>query len=199
MAGIAAHLAEPADTAFARGRKRHAKTDKTDCRHLRMLLAEGRVRSAGSRPGTSWSAGRCSSYITTCGPSTPPSGPGTGPPAAAAGPGRVGQLRRLRAGGVGSRHRSADPGRDGREHPAAQGRAAQARHTPPPGGACELNLGPGGIGLLGHGLGTKEHCVRRMIGCGLWLRLLLTVVVMIRCEWLSRDSKGLAGGPMALS
>jgi hypothetical protein len=26
-AGIAAHLAEPADTAFARGRKRHAKTD----------------------------------------------------------------------------------------------------------------------------------------------------------------------------
>ena len=28
-AGITAHLAEPADTAFARGRKRHAKTDKT--------------------------------------------------------------------------------------------------------------------------------------------------------------------------
>ena len=26
-AGIAVHLAEPADTAFARGRKRHAKTD----------------------------------------------------------------------------------------------------------------------------------------------------------------------------
>jgi transposase len=42
-AGIAAHLAEPADTAFARGRKRHAKTDKTDCRHLRMLLSEGRL------------------------------------------------------------------------------------------------------------------------------------------------------------
>jgi transposase len=42
-AGITAHLAEPADTAFARGRKRHAKTDKTDCRHLRMLLAEGRL------------------------------------------------------------------------------------------------------------------------------------------------------------
>ena len=32
-----------ADTAFARGRKRHAKTDKTDCRHLRQLLAEGRL------------------------------------------------------------------------------------------------------------------------------------------------------------
>jgi len=42
-AGVAAHLAEPADTAFARGRKRHAKTGKTDCRHLRMLLAEGRL------------------------------------------------------------------------------------------------------------------------------------------------------------
>ena len=40
-AGVTAHLAEPADTAFARGRKRHAKTDKTDCLHLRMLLAEG--------------------------------------------------------------------------------------------------------------------------------------------------------------
>jgi transposase len=42
-AGVAAHLAEPADTAFARGRKRHAKTDKTDSRHLRQLLAEGRL------------------------------------------------------------------------------------------------------------------------------------------------------------
>ena len=28
-AGVAAHLAEPADTAFACGRKRHAKADKT--------------------------------------------------------------------------------------------------------------------------------------------------------------------------
>jgi transposase len=42
-AGIAVHLAEPADTAFARGRKRHAKTDRTDSRHLRQLLAEGRL------------------------------------------------------------------------------------------------------------------------------------------------------------
>ena len=42
-AGIAAHLAEPADTAAAQGRKRHAKTDKTDSRHLRTLLAEGRL------------------------------------------------------------------------------------------------------------------------------------------------------------
>src|SRR5438034_7501294 len=37
-AGITAHLAEPADTAFARGRKRHPKTDKTDARHPPRLL-----------------------------------------------------------------------------------------------------------------------------------------------------------------
>jgi transposase len=43
VAGVAAHLAEPADTAAARGRKRHAKTDKTDSRLLRTLLAEGRL------------------------------------------------------------------------------------------------------------------------------------------------------------
>ena len=42
-AGIAAHVGEPAETAAARGRKRHAKTDKTDSRHLRVLLAEGRL------------------------------------------------------------------------------------------------------------------------------------------------------------
>src|SRR5207247_5266695 len=42
-AGLAAHVGEPADTAAARGRKRHAKTDKTDSRHLRTLLAEGRL------------------------------------------------------------------------------------------------------------------------------------------------------------
>ena len=42
-AGVAAHVGEPADTAAARGRKRHAKTDKTDSRHLRTLLAEGRL------------------------------------------------------------------------------------------------------------------------------------------------------------
>jgi transposase len=40
-AGITAHLAEPADTAALRGKKRHAKTDKTDSRHLRVHLAAG--------------------------------------------------------------------------------------------------------------------------------------------------------------
>jgi len=47
-AGITPHLAEPADTAFARGRKRHAKTDKTDSRHL---LAEGRLPECWIPPG----------------------------------------------------------------------------------------------------------------------------------------------------
>jgi transposase len=50
-AGIAAHLAEPADTAALRGRKRRAKTDKTDARHLRMLLAEGRLPECWIPPG----------------------------------------------------------------------------------------------------------------------------------------------------
>jgi hypothetical protein len=47
-AGRGQHLA---DTAFARGRKRHAKTDKTDCRHLRTLLAEGRLPECWIPPG----------------------------------------------------------------------------------------------------------------------------------------------------
>jgi len=40
-AGIEPHLAEPADTAALRGRKRHAKTGKTDARHLRVHLLAG--------------------------------------------------------------------------------------------------------------------------------------------------------------
>ena len=42
-AGIEAYLAEPADTAAARGRKMRAKTDKADSRLLRDLLAGGRL------------------------------------------------------------------------------------------------------------------------------------------------------------
>jgi transposase len=42
-AGIAAHLAEPADTSALRGPKRRAKTDQLDARHLRELLATGRL------------------------------------------------------------------------------------------------------------------------------------------------------------
>jgi transposase len=42
-AGVISHLAEPADTAALRGRKRRAKTDRADSRHLRQLLADGRL------------------------------------------------------------------------------------------------------------------------------------------------------------
>ena len=71
-AGIGVHLAEQADLAAARGRKRRAKTDRTDARHLRQLLAEAGCPNAGSRPHGSWSAGRCWRHITTCAASTPP-------------------------------------------------------------------------------------------------------------------------------
>lgn len=42
-AGMQAQLAEPADTAAARGPKRRAKTDRTDARQLRELLTDGRL------------------------------------------------------------------------------------------------------------------------------------------------------------
>jgi transposase len=42
-AGFTAHLADPAATADARGRKRRAKTDRTDTRQLRQQLADGRL------------------------------------------------------------------------------------------------------------------------------------------------------------
>jgi transposase len=41
--GIEAHLAEPADTATLRGRKKRAKTDRADARLQRELLAGGRL------------------------------------------------------------------------------------------------------------------------------------------------------------
>jgi transposase len=40
---ITVHLAEPAETADRRGSKRRAKTDWADARHLRQLVADGRV------------------------------------------------------------------------------------------------------------------------------------------------------------
>lgn len=43
VAGVEVHLAEPADTALARGRKKRAKTDRADARLLRELLCEGRL------------------------------------------------------------------------------------------------------------------------------------------------------------
>jgi transposase len=48
-AGLAAHLAEPAETSSLRGPKRRAKTDRTDARLLRELLEQGRLPSVLSR------------------------------------------------------------------------------------------------------------------------------------------------------
>ena len=50
-AGVEAHLAEPADTATLRGRKKRAKTDRADARHLRSLLVEGRLPESWIPPG----------------------------------------------------------------------------------------------------------------------------------------------------
>lgn len=49
-AGVEAHLAEPADTAALRGKKRRAKTDKADARHQRELLVDGRLPESWIAP-----------------------------------------------------------------------------------------------------------------------------------------------------
>ena len=48
--GAVAHLAEPVETSALRGRKRRAKTDRTDARWLRQLLCEGRLPEAWVPP-----------------------------------------------------------------------------------------------------------------------------------------------------
>jgi len=50
-AGIEVHLAEPADTAAARGRKKHARTDRSDARLARELLVQGRLPECWIPPG----------------------------------------------------------------------------------------------------------------------------------------------------
>jgi transposase len=50
QAGATAHLAEPAETSARRGKKRRAKTDRSDARHLRELLCQGRLPEAWLPP-----------------------------------------------------------------------------------------------------------------------------------------------------
>jgi transposase len=50
-AGMVAHLAEPAETANLRGRKKRAKTDRADARHQRDLLLQGRLPECWIPPG----------------------------------------------------------------------------------------------------------------------------------------------------
>ena len=153
-ASVAAHLAEPADTAFARGRKRHAKTDKTDCRHLRTLLAEGRLPECWIPPGrilecralletyhdlraehTAW-VQRIHAVLFHQG--APALGEGTlrtgaGPGRAAGGLGRAAVPGRAAAG----RHRARDDPHAG--NPAARAAAPAARCRPAP----DRRQGPG--------------------------------------------------------
>src|SRR2546425_13291383 len=49
-AGAVPHLADPAEVAARRGKKRPAKTHPADARHLRQLLAEGRLPEAWIPP-----------------------------------------------------------------------------------------------------------------------------------------------------
>lgn len=49
-AGAVPHLADPAEVAARRGKKRRAKTDRADARHLRQLLADGRLPEAWIPP-----------------------------------------------------------------------------------------------------------------------------------------------------
>jgi transposase len=49
-AGVIAHLADPGEAAAARGKKRRAKTDKLDARHLRHLLVQARLPEAWVPP-----------------------------------------------------------------------------------------------------------------------------------------------------
>jgi len=143
-AGATAHLAEPADTAFARGRKRHAKTDKTDCRHLRQLLSEGRLPECWIPPSrileyralleTYHDLRREHTAQAQLRGAVPPRrpGPGRGHPAHRAGPGRAaGGLGRLPVPGraAAGRHR---PGRargaGGRMHTVRHQLLDAARH-----------------------------------------------------------------------
>ena len=57
-AGVRAHLAEPADTATLRGRKKRAKTDRADARLLRELLDQGRLPESWAPRRTSWRSAR---------------------------------------------------------------------------------------------------------------------------------------------
>ena len=70
-AGATAHLAEPADTAARRGRKRHAKTDLLTRGTCGCCWPRAGYRSAGSRPATSWSAGHCWSCADALASATP--------------------------------------------------------------------------------------------------------------------------------
>src|ERR1039457_455771 len=144
-AGCAAHAGEPAGTAAARGRKRHARTDKTDSRHLRQLLADGRlpegwippaqILECRALPETYHDLRREHTAQAQLRGLLPPGRPAAGPgrPAHRPGPGRAaGRRRRAPVTGraAADRHRPGHARRPrcphGHAAPAAPG------HRPPP-------------------------------------------------------------------
>jgi hypothetical protein len=119
-AGATAHLAEPAGTAALRGRKRRAKTD---ARHLRMLLAEGRLPECWIPPGHILECRALPGAVQR--PAPRAHRLGAADPRGAVRPGRPG-AGRGRAAHRAGRGRAA--GRGGRSP--VPGRAAAGRHRP---------------------------------------------------------------------
>ena len=70
-AGVAAHLAEPADTAAARGARGAPRLTRPIPGTCGSCSSRAGSRSAGFRRSGSWSTGRCWRPITTCAPSGP--------------------------------------------------------------------------------------------------------------------------------
>ena len=77
--GAISHLAEPVETSALRGRKRRAKTDRTDAKWLRELLFQGRLPEAGSRLSMSVSGARAPGCGTRWSVSAPAGSSGSAP------------------------------------------------------------------------------------------------------------------------
>ena len=65
-AGFDAHVAEPADTQAARGRKKRAKTDRSDAKLLRELLQSGDLPESWIPPEACWSDANASGCTRPC-------------------------------------------------------------------------------------------------------------------------------------
>ena len=65
-AGFEAHVAEPADTQAARGRKKHAKTDRSDAKLIRELLQSDDLPESWIPPDAVLSGGNGSGSTRPC-------------------------------------------------------------------------------------------------------------------------------------
>ncbi len=121
-AGLGAHVGEPAENAAARGPKKRAKTDRAGSRHMRQLLADGRLPecwippSHPGVPGAPRAVSRSPDRPHRLGPAHPRGVVSPGRPAA-------GRGKPAHRGGTGC---AAGHRRDA----AVAGRAAAGRHGP---------------------------------------------------------------------